>query len=131
MTPAEFKRGLVAAMNAKDVTAAGTMIDESAIYFWSNGSAMFGREAIAEGLRVNAEGIKNDTYETLDVTWVAQSDDIAACVFAFRWAGEIDGQPASGRGRGTSVMRKVDGAWRNVHEHLSAGAWKPSAAASA
>ena len=125
MSPVEFKRGLVAAMNAKDLPATLEMIAEDAVYFWSNGDAMFGRAAVAEAMRVNFDSIANDTYETLDVTWIAQSEDVAACVFAFRWSGEIDGRKASGSGRGTSVMRRIDGAWRSVHEHLSAGRWNP------
>ncbi len=43
--------------------------------------------------------------------------------------GEIDGVPASGRGRGTSVLKRVNGEWRIVHENLSQGRWRPPAAA--
>jgi hypothetical protein len=45
-------------------------------------------------------------------------------VFEFEWTGEIDGVASSGRGRGASVLRRVDGEWRTVHENLSQGAWK-------
>jgi ketosteroid isomerase-like protein len=37
----------------------------------------------------------------------------------------VDGKEVSGRGRGASVLKRVDGEWRIAHEHLSQGAWKP------
>ena len=87
---------------------------------------MFGKPAIAEGLKRNFAGIRNDAYEVLDVTWMMESDEAAACVFMFQWSGEIDGKPASGRGRGASILRRVGGEWRTIYEHLSGGAWKPA-----
>jgi ketosteroid isomerase-like protein len=126
MTPAEYERELARRMNAKDLEGTLELIADDAIYFWSNGSAMFGKTAIAEGFKENFASIQNDTYEKTDITWLARSDDIAACVFEFRWTGEIDGKPASGRGRGASVLRRIDGEWRTVHENLSYGAWKSS-----
>ena len=125
MTPAEYKRELVARMNAKDLDGTLALIADDAVYFWSNGSAMFGKAAIAQAMAANFGGIANDTYETLDVTWLVETDEVAACVFAFRWSGELDGQPVSGRGRGASVLRRIDGEWRTVHENLSQGVWKP------
>jgi hypothetical protein len=35
------------------------------------------------------------------------------------WRGVVEGQPASGRGRGTNVLVERDGAWQVQHEHLS------------
>ena len=111
-------------MRAKDLEGAMELIAEDAVYFWSNGDAVFGKAAIAEGLKQNFEAIENDTYDTFDVTWIAESDEVAACVFEFRWTGELDGKPVGGRGRGSSVLRRVDGQWQTVLEHLSAGRWK-------
>jgi len=115
---------LVAAMKAKDLDATMDRIAEDAIYFWSNGSAHFGKPAIATAMQVNFDSIAHDDYRKIDVTWLVQSEDIAVCVFKFEWTGEIDGTAASGEGRGTLVLRRDDGPWRVVHEHLSAGQWK-------
>lgn len=116
MTPAEYERELARRMSAKDVDGTLELIAEDAVYFWSNGSAMFGKEAIAEGLRQNFASIQNDTYEKLDITWLAQSDGVAACVFRFEWTGEIDGELVSGRGRGASVLRRIDGVANGARE---------------
>jgi ketosteroid isomerase-like protein len=124
VTPDEYKRELVRRMNAKDLEGTLELIADDAVYFWSDGSAMFGKAAIAEGLKRNFVGIENDTYEVLDVTWLVEAGDIAACVFRFQWAGEVNGVPATGSGRGASVLRRLDGEWRTVHENLSRGEWK-------
>jgi uncharacterized protein (TIGR02246 family) len=112
-------------MRAQDLNGMLELIADDAAYFWSSGDALFGKAAIAKGLQRNFSAIRNDTYETFDLTWVAKSDDVAACIYAFRWTGEIDGKAVGGKGRGSTVLRKVDGEWRVAVEHLSAGDWKP------
>jgi len=119
-----FTTELVAAMNAKDLEATLERIADDAVYFWSNGAAYFGKPQIAAAMKRNFEAIENDTYRKIDVTWLAQSDTVAACAFRFEWTGEIDGKAVSGNGRGTSVLRRDGHRWRVVHEHLSAGSWK-------
>lgn len=98
MTPGDYKRELVARMNAKDLDGALELIADDAVYFWSNGSAMFGKAAIAAALKANFDTIGDDTYETNDVTWLVETDDVAACVFSFRWTGVVEGKAVSGRG---------------------------------
>jgi uncharacterized protein (TIGR02246 family) len=120
-----MKREMVRRMNAKDLAATMELIAEDAVYFWSNGSAMFGKPAIAEAMRANFDGIADDTYDVADVTWLAETDDVAACVFSFHWTGRVDGKDVSGRGRGATVLKRVAGEWRIVHEHLSQGQWRP------
>jgi uncharacterized protein (TIGR02246 family) len=124
MSVNDFTDELVAAMNAKDLDGTLKRIAKDAIYFWSNGSAYFGKADIAAALKRNFDAIQNDTYRKVDVTWLARSAEIAACAYGFEWTGEIAGKPVSGKGRGTTVLRRVDGAWRVAHEHLSAGEWK-------
>ncbi len=51
--------------------------------------------------------------------WLAVDENVAACVYTFRWSGLIDGRPRSGRGRGTNVLARRDGSWVMIHEHLS------------
>lgn len=124
MTPGDVKRELLRRMSLKDLAGTLELIADDAIYFWSDGSAMFGKAAIAEAINGNFVGIENDTYDVFDITWLIDSDDVAVCVFRFEWTGEIDGVAASGAGRGVSVLRRIDGEWRVVHENLSRGAWK-------
>jgi ketosteroid isomerase-like protein len=57
--------------------------------------------------------------EITDLEWVVLSAEYAVCRYRFGWTGVIDGQPGSGRGRGTNVVVKRDGGWKMLHEHLS------------
>lgn len=124
MTPARTKREMVRRMLAKDLVATMELIADDAVYFWSNGSAMFGKPAIEAAMKANFDSLVGDTYEVDEVTWVAETDDVAACVFRFRWSAIVDGQPVAGGGRGASVLKRVDGQWRIAHEHLSQGDYK-------
>jgi uncharacterized protein (TIGR02246 family) len=123
-SPSDYKRELIQRMRQKDLDGTLELIADDAVYFWSNGSAMFGKTAIAHAMKINFETIRNDTYDVLDVQWLVDSDDIAVCIYRFRWTGEIEGKSASGQGRGASVLRRIDGKWRTIHENLSQGAWK-------
>lgn len=125
MTPEETKQEMARRMNARDLAGTMALIADDAVYFWSNGAAMFGKPAIEAAMLANFDGIADDTYAVVDMTWLAETDEVAACVFRFNWTGTVDGKEVSGRGRGTSVLKRVDGEWRIAHEHLSQGAWKP------
>ena len=50
MTPEEYNQELYRRMNAKDLDGTLELIADDAVYFWSNGSSMFGKAAIAEEL---------------------------------------------------------------------------------
>jgi uncharacterized protein (TIGR02246 family) len=121
MLPAEFMRVYEAAVNARDLEAALELIADDAVYLFSNQAAHVGKEAIRNAIQANFDTIKNETYRIQDMRWLAATEELAVCVYAFGWSGEINGQPASGSGRGTSVLRRIQGNWRVAHEHLSRG----------
>ena len=121
MTPDEFMLKYEAATCAHDLEATVSLIAEDAIYLFSNRTSHVGKQAIRKALLANFESIKAETYAIQGLKWLARSEEIAACVYEFAWSGEIDGKPASGSGRGTTVLRRVEGQWKVAHEHLSAG----------
>ena len=124
MTPAETKRELVRRMVARDLAGTMELIADDAVYFWSNGQVMWGKAAIEAAMKANWETLQDDTYDVDQVTWLAESDEVAACVFRFKWTALADGQEVAGRGRGASVLKRIDGQWRVVHENLSQGRWQ-------
>jgi ketosteroid isomerase-like protein len=123
-SPTEYKRELLRRMNAKDLPGTMELIAQDAVYFWSNGAAMFGKDEIRLGMDAAFRGIQDDIYEVSDLTWLIETPQIAVGVYRFQWRGRVDGRPASGRGRGASVIRRIEGEWRTVHENLSQGRWK-------
>ena len=123
VTPTEFMRAYEAATNAHDLEATLALIAEDAVYLFSDESVHVGKEAIRKVLAANFATIRNETYGIRDLRWLVVSEDVAVCLYAFDWSGEIDGRPVSGGGRGTSVLKRSDGAWWVAHEHLSRGPW--------
>jgi uncharacterized protein (TIGR02246 family) len=125
-TAAECLAAFEAALARADLDAAMALLTEDAVFFYSNASAHFGKNAIRSAIKANFDSIKDDTYATHDHVWLAKSDSAAACTYGFAWTGTIDGKPVGGSGRGTTVLRRETGGWRIVHEHLSQGRGKPA-----
>jgi ketosteroid isomerase-like protein len=124
MSPAEFMRTYEAAANAHNLDMTLDLIADDAIYLFSDQSAHVGKDAIRKAIEANFDVIKNERYSIEGLIWLTDSKEVAACVYEFNWSGEIDGQVASGGGRGTTVLRRVAGNWRIAHEHLSRGRLK-------
>jgi ketosteroid isomerase-like protein len=117
----DFMSAYEQATNSHDLKATLSLIDEQAVYLFSDESVHIGKRAIEEVLRRNFDVIENESYSMDNVTWVVKSDDVAACVYDYSWSGVINGEPASGSGRGTTVLRRSQDGWKVVHEHLSRG----------
>ena len=111
---AEYER----AANSHDVGRVLALIAEDATYWFTDGSYR-GREEIAGALERTFATIHEEVYEIRELEWVALTDELAACRYHFFWRGVVDGQPSSGRGRGTNVVVRRDAAWQVHHEHLS------------
>jgi ketosteroid isomerase-like protein len=121
MTPQQFMQLYERRTNAHDLDGTLALIADDAIYLFSDGSSYVGKAAIAEILKHNFAAIRDETYSLHEHHWLVMADDAAACAYVFRWVGEIDGKPASGDGRGTSVIKRAGERWLVVHEHLSKG----------
>lgn len=95
------------------------LIDPRALYWFSDGSTHEGLDAIQAAFERNWGLIRNEVYRIEDVRWLAQDDNLAVCVYRFRWEGETREGHRSGEGRGSCVLHKRDGSWRVCLEHLS------------
>ena len=120
MTPAQFIREYETS-GRRGVEHTLELIDDKAVYWFSDGISHVGKEAVEIAIRRNFELIKDETYRISDVVWVAESDTIAACVYRFDWSGIFRGERASGSVRGTAVLTRKGDSWVVVHEHLSKG----------
>jgi uncharacterized protein (TIGR02246 family) len=122
MSPADFMRLYESAANAHDLEAMLNLIADDAVFLFSDGSAHIGKDAIRKAIRANFDAIESETYRISRLIWLAESDEVAACVYAFEWSGTIRGRRESGAGRGTTVLSRTGTDWRVIHEHLSRGA---------
>jgi ketosteroid isomerase-like protein len=111
---AEYER----AANSHDVQRILPLIADDATYWFTDGSYR-GREEITDALERTFAAIHDEVYGIRELEWVAATDEFAACRYRFSWRGVVDGQPSSGRGHGTNVLVKRDGAGQVQHEQLS------------
>ncbi len=114
-----------AAIGRRDLDAAMALLTDDVAFFYSNGSAHWGRDAIRTAIQANLDTIDRDNYTTRNHIWLAQADGAAGCIYSFSWSGLAGGKEAGGRGRGTTLFRREPEGWRIAHEHLSNGRWKP------
>ncbi len=110
-----------ATFNARDLDAARDLIAEVAVYLFSNETAHLSREAILSAISYNFTAIEDEIFQLKNLTWWVRTKSIAACIYDFTWSGQIDGQSASGSGRGTPILKCSNGNWQIVNEHLSKG----------
>ena len=88
--------------------------------FWFSSGTYQGIAAAREAFQRTWQRLANETYWLEDLTWIAQGAEAASCTYRFHWRATVNGQPAEGMGRGTSVLAKGATGWPIVHEHLSA-----------
>ena len=92
-------------------------IADDAAFIFTEGT-FIGKAAAQASFEKTFKLIQNEVFSLHDIAWMVVTDDVASCRYEFRWKGLIEGQEASGGGRGTSILRKVAGRWLIVHEHL-------------
>ena len=114
----------VAAMLRRDMPAALALLTDDVVLFYSNGRAIWGKEAFASTMTANWKLISDYTYKTVETEWVVESDTVAAVIYTLVWSGKVGGKAVGGEGRGTRLLRRDGNGWRIGHEHLSTGTWK-------
>ncbi|MDA1190478.1 MAG: nuclear transport factor 2 family protein [Candidatus Poribacteria bacterium] len=94
----QFMRNYEKTTNRHDVDAVLSLIDDDAVYLFSNESVHIGKSAIDAAIRRNFDTIRDETYSIENIVWLAESNEVAACVYDFSWTGRIDGKAVSGSG---------------------------------
>lgn len=115
---AAFIEGYEQANNSHVWANVAPYIAPDATYWFTDGSYT-GLDEIRKAIEATFEAIQDEIYKISDVKWPVMTDEAAVCTYRFSWRGIVDGQPSSGTGRGTNVLKNRDGSWRIVHEHLS------------
>lgn len=93
------------------------VMTDSVVLIFTEGSFV-GKEAAKAAFEKTFNLIKEEHYSIHNVTWTVVTDKVASCHYEFRWKGVIDGQEASGGGRGTTILIKTNDRWMIAHEHL-------------
>lgn len=107
----------VDALNTHSWAKIAPHVAEDAVFIFTE-DTFTGHAAAKAAFEKTFAMIADEHFSLHDIKWTAVTDDVAACYYEFRWKGRISGEEASGGGRGTSILRKVNGRWLIAHEHL-------------
>lgn len=119
MSAADFINAYKAALATQRWANVEPLIHPDAVVTFSSGAVHKGIAEIKPAYERNFALIKNEDYQMKNLHWILQTDMHAAYVFEFSWRGTINGEPASGAGKGTAVIVLEDGQWKLMAEHLS------------
>jgi len=118
MQPEDFIHIYEVALASHDWGQVAPLMHTDACVTFSNGAVHKGKVAVQKAFEHNFSLIKDEHYSMSNVHWVIKTTETAIYLFEFSWNGIIDGKPAQGTGRGTSVLINSDGRWQLLIEHL-------------
>ena len=118
MSAEEFIRAYEQALASQDWGKVNPLVHENACVTFSNGSVHKGKVEVRSAFEKNFSLIKDEKYSISNVHWVKKDSETAVYLFDFSWSGIINDKPASGVGRGTSVLIKENDKWQLLVEHL-------------
>ena len=118
MNPEQFIKDYEVALASQNWDNVEPLIHNLACVTFSNGSVHKGIDSIKEAYKRNFALIEDEEYSIAEVHWIVKKEEIAVYLFNFNWSGLINGQQASGSGRGTTVIMFENGRWILVTEHL-------------
>lgn len=108
------------ATRSKDFDNVAPLLHPDAFYRFNDGDHR-GLDEL-RGAFVNTwKKIQEEVYEISDLRAIVWSDDLVSVIYIFKWAGVVDGVPATGSGRGLNTLtRGTDGKLRIWNEILTA-----------
>jgi len=109
----------IAATNTHDFQNVRRLLDDKAIYWFSNKTCDTIDE-IGKYFENAWNTIKNEVYRATNVHWLVEEENTATCIYTYEFEGYYEEEFIQGSGRATNVFKKnKDGNWRLIHEHLS------------
>ena len=118
MQPEEFIHLYEEALATQDWSQVEPLVHSDACVTFSNGTVHKGKSEVQKAFETNFSLIKDEQYSISNVLWVMKGLETAVYLFEFNWSGIINEKPASGSGRGTSVLIKEADRWLLLVEHL-------------
>lgn len=118
VNPEEFIQAYEEALATQDWMNVDPLVHENACVTFSNGTVHKGKPDVRKAFEGNFSIIKDEKYSISNVHWVSKGSETAVYLFEFNWSGLINDQPASGSGRGTSVLIREKDRWQLLVEHL-------------
>ena len=117
MTPQDLMEAYAQALASQEWNNVAPLMHEDVCVTFSSGTFK-GKEEVRKVFEHNFTVIEDEEYSIENLHWAFVGEESAVCLYTYQWQGVINGQPASGGGRGTSVLVNVAGTWQIVAEHL-------------
>ena len=117
MIPQDLMQAYAEALASQEWKNVNPLMHQDICVTFSSGTFK-GKEQVRKAFEHNFAAIKDEEYSIDDLHWAFVGQESAVCLYSFQWQGLINGQPASGGGRGTSVLVNAAGRWQIVAEHL-------------
>jgi len=118
MEPEDFVHSYEHALATQDWNQVEPLVHTDACVTFSNGTVHKGKAEVQKAFENNFSLIQDERYSMTNVHWVLKNAETAVYLFDFHWSGIIHDKPASGVGRGTSVLMKSGDKWQLLVEHL-------------
>ncbi len=116
-TPQHFIKAYENTLATQSWEQVAPLIHQDCVATFSEGTYI-GKAEVEKAFRKTFTLIKDEKFAVSDIHWVQETENTAILIYIFSWSGIIDGMPASGSGRGTSILIKQDGKWQLICEHL-------------
>jgi ketosteroid isomerase-like protein len=118
MIPEEFVARYQKALGTQRWQEVAPLIHPDCTVTFSSGACHQGKQKVQAAFQRNFDSIKGEEYAISDVHWVVKTDAFAVLTYSFNWSGIIQGEHASGTGRGTSTLIRMEEGWQLISEHL-------------
>lgn len=105
------------ALSSQDWKRIAPLLHDDVCVTFSSGTFK-GKAEVQQAFERTFALIQDEQYAISNLHWAVDDGAVAICLYDFAWQGVINGQPASGGGRGTSVIVKNGAVWQIVAEHL-------------
>ncbi len=119
--PQEFILAYEKALATQAWENVAPLIHEQCVTTFSEGTYI-GKAEVESAFRKTFSLIKDEKYAISNIHWIRETEDLAILIYHYSWSGIINGQFASGSGRGTSVLTNDEGEWQILCEHLGPSA---------
>lgn len=117
LTPAELLADYEKALASQRWSVVEPLLHDNICVTFANGTFK-GKAAVRTIFEQNFRSIEDERYAITDLHWAYQSATSAIALYEFHWQGMIDGEAASGGGRGTTALVFEQGRWLIITEHL-------------
>ncbi len=116
-TPQDFIPAYEQALASQDWEVIAPLIHPGCVATFTEGT-YHGKTQVEAAFRKTFALIQDEKYALSEVHWVTNTASYAVMTYIFSWSGLINGKPASGSGRGTSVLVRENMQWLLLCEHL-------------